>query len=84
MEDALRDYSKLSPGEPLSAGYYFDNSVEVPANFFLGPEGVGFHWDPYEIAPYAVGPVEVVVPYNQLQGLLTPKGISLLSQFASF
>jgi hypothetical protein len=84
MEDALRDYSKLSPGEPLSEGYYFDNSVDIPENFFLSPEGVGFHWDPYEIAPYSAGPIEVVVPYNKLQGLLTPKGISLLSQFESF
>ena len=84
MEDALRDYSKLSPGEPLSEGYYFDNSVDSPENFFLNPEGVGFHWDPYEIAPYSAGPIEVVVPYKHLQGLLTPKGVSLLSQFASF
>jgi hypothetical protein len=84
VEDALRDYSKLSPGAPLSTGNYFDDSVEVPENFFLNPEGIGFHWNPYEIAPYAVGPIEVVVPYERLQGLLTPKGISLLSQFASF
>jgi hypothetical protein len=80
VEDALRSYSKLSPGEPLSAGYYFDDSVEVPENFFLNSEGVGFHWNPYEIAPYSVGPLEVVIPYKRLQNLLTPKGISLLSQ----
>jgi hypothetical protein len=84
VEDALREYSKLSPGEPLSAGHYFDDSVEVSENFFLAPEGIGFHWNPYEIAPYSVGFIEVVVPYERLQGLLTPRGIALLSQFASF
>jgi hypothetical protein len=84
VEDALRNYSKLSPGKPLSAGYYFDDSIEVSENFFLTPEGIGFHWNPYEIAPYSVGFIEVVVPYERLQGLLTPKGTALVSQLTSF
>jgi hypothetical protein len=81
IEDALRVYSELKPGAPLSSGYYFEDSVEPSENFFLNPQGIGFHWDPYEIAPYVVGPVEVIIPYGDMEDLFSPRGKLLISQF---
>jgi hypothetical protein len=54
--------------------------VRIPENFFLTvledvpafPNstghrlGLGFHWDPYEIAPYVYGPIEIVIPYDEI------------------
>lgn len=34
----------------------------VMANFTLENGGIAFHYSPYEIAPYAVGPVSILVP----------------------
>jgi hypothetical protein len=81
IEDALRSYSNLNAGEPLSAGYYFEDSVEPPENFYLTPQGIGFHWDPYEIAPYSVGPVEIHIPYGDAGELLNSRGKALIAQF---
>jgi hypothetical protein len=80
MEDALRAYSGLESGAPLSTGYFFDDSVELPEDFFLTPSGIGFQWDPYEIAPYAVGPVEVIIPYGDIRNLCNARGKLLISR----
>ena len=29
-----------------------------------------FYYNPYEIVAYAFGPIEVTVPYNELDGIL--------------
>ncbi|MFP3091458.1 RsiV family protein [Treponema sp. TIM-1] len=80
VEDALRAYSSLEPGAPLSSGYYFNDSVEPSENFFLTTGGIGFYWDPYEIAPYSVGPVKIIIPYADIEDLLNPRGKFLISQ----
>jgi hypothetical protein len=80
VEAALRVYSGLKEGAPLSNGYYFEDSAEPPDNFCLTPQGITFHWNPYEIAPYAVGPVEITVPYANIEDLFNPQGKLLISK----
>ncbi|MDR1107423.1 MAG: RsiV family protein [Spirochaetaceae bacterium] len=80
VEAALRVYSGLEEGAPLSNGYYFNDSAEPPDNFYLTPQGLTFHWNPYEIAPYSVGPVEITVPYADVEELFNSLGKSLKSQ----
>ncbi|MDR0688840.1 MAG: RsiV family protein [Spirochaetaceae bacterium] len=81
IEDALRIYSGLEAGVPLSTGDYFEDSVKSLENFYLTAQGIGFHWDPYEIAPYSVGPIEILIPYEEVGELLNSQGKSLISQF---
>jgi hypothetical protein len=56
------------PAGPLTRWGYFEDTLEIPDNFFLTPEGIGFHWDPYEIAPYYRGPLEIIIPYEEIAG----------------
>ncbi|MHB9293569.1 hypothetical protein Holit_02695 [Hollandina sp. SP2] len=72
IAQALRIEANLEPDAPLSQGGFFEDTVEVPENFFLTPQGLGFHWDPYEIAPYVMGSIEVLLPYEQIQDMLKP------------
>jgi hypothetical protein len=58
----LRKRFELREDEPLTAAGFFKDEFELTGNFFLGEEGIGFHWDPYELAPYSFGAIEVVVP----------------------
>ncbi|GHT67506.1 hypothetical protein FACS1894110_13120 [Spirochaetia bacterium] len=74
IEEALRNMRELKDGEPLTKGGFFEETVNIPDNFFLSPEGLGFLWNIYEIAPYAYGPIEVILPYEKVMGCLTPKG----------
>jgi hypothetical protein len=70
IEDELRILGEVEAGEPLSTGLFFMDAVEIPDNFFITKGGLGFHWDPYEIAPYVVGPIEIIIPIEQLQDIL--------------
>jgi hypothetical protein len=71
IEGALRASSEIAPDEPLSQGGFFEDTVEIPENCFLTAEGLGFHWNQYEIAPYARGPIEVLIPYSAIKDILS-------------
>jgi hypothetical protein len=79
-ERELRNFAGLEPGTPLGEGPFFENTLELPDNFFITGEGLGFHWDPAEIGPYVLGPVEIIIPYQDLRGLLSPRFLPLLTK----
>jgi hypothetical protein len=78
LEEALRAYAGLQKGDPLEDGGFFEDTAPAPDNFFLSGTGLGFHWDPYEIAPYSMGPIEVTIPYDRVRPLLSPRGAALI------
>jgi hypothetical protein len=45
-------------------------AVKPNDNFFVTKGGVGFHFNIYEITPYAVGSFDAFIPFNELKGLL--------------
>lgn len=81
VEESLRKYMEIPSWIPLSEGGFFEDSVDKLDDFFLGPQGLGFQWDPYEIAPYSIGIIEITLPYDSLQGLFTERGIVLTKEF---
>lgn len=58
----------LGPDDDLeAAGFWFpEEGFSLPDNLGIIPDGVIFHWDAYEIAPYSTGPIEVIVPAAEL------------------
>ena len=44
-------------------------------NFRLDAKGMTYTYNPYEIAPYAFGVIEVFVPYEEVRHLLRPQSI---------
>jgi len=72
---------KLPPGEPLSKGIFFEDEIPPLTNINPKPEGLSFHWDPYAAAPYSVGIVEVTIPWDELEDLLSPRGRDLAAAF---
>jgi hypothetical protein len=66
----LREQAGIKKNAPLSQAGFFADIPDLTENFFLTPEGIGFHWNPYEIAPYSTGSVEVVLPYDELMDVL--------------
>ena len=67
--DALEDmgYGALGPIMPID-------------NFYLSPQGITFYYNIYDIAPFAMGPTEVMVPYSQLKPWLST--IKVIEQLA--
>ncbi len=66
----LKENSDLS-----SAGYWFDeNKFELNDNFAILKVGLLFYYNSYEIAPYAIGPTELVIPYSEIKQLILTNG----------
>ncbi len=53
----------------LADNGFFPEYISVTDNFRVTPEGVTFHYNPYEIACYANGPIEVEISNEELAAL---------------
>jgi hypothetical protein len=79
--DALRKYSGLEKNQPLSEGIYLSDEPELTFNFFINEQGMGLHWDPYEIAPFSEGAIQVMLSWKEIRPLLLNSGMELLAKF---
>ena len=73
---SLQDFVSNSPEEIteivkayIVAGYEWTNGSQAedalePDRFFLTAEGLGIHYDVYEVGSYADGPFEVIIPFK--------------------
>jgi len=62
----------LEPDDDLeAAGFWFpEEGFTLPDNLGITADGFLFHWDAYEIAPYSMGPIEVIVPAAELNPIV--------------
>ncbi|GMO55496.1 MAG: hypothetical protein Ta2G_14710 [Termitinemataceae bacterium] len=78
IEEALRntyDTEKKSAKVPLTQLGFFEDKVVLNSNFYLSDEGITFSWDPYDIAPYSMGVIEITLPYSKVNSLFTNYGV---------
>jgi len=67
----IKDY-KLDANKSLNdQGFWFvDDIFKLNDNFEVSPKGITFHYNQYDIAPYSMGPIEINIPMNKLEGLM--------------
>lgn len=69
--------------QPGFEGPFADGAQPTPENYRnwnITPDGLLITFDTYQVAPGASGPIQVLVPYDQLRGLINPQGV--LASFA--
>jgi hypothetical protein len=73
-ECRFRAFEGLSPQESLKeAHFHFPNDqFQLDQNFAIGAEGLTFYFDADEIAWHAAGPINLLLPYADIQTLLRP------------
>jgi hypothetical protein len=76
--DAIANYcvTELSK-HPGYDGPFTDGAKPTPENYKnwnITPDGLLITFDMYQVAPGASGPIQVVVPYTQLQPVIDPQG----------
>ena len=50
-------------------GYTFaDDHFVLNDNYGFSHEGISFYFNSYEVAPYVMGPTEVLIPYDRIRG----------------
>ena len=62
----------LSWDDLVGHGFEFPEGIEfaLSANFAITQEGIRLHYNPYEIAPYFMGPTDLVIPPEVASGVL--------------
>jgi hypothetical protein len=71
-ERAFRHVREIPPGKGLNeAGFWFQsNRFALNENIGLTGRGLEIVFNPYEVAPYAMGSTRLVLPYDSLRGVL--------------
>lgn len=71
-ERAFREARGIAPNISLEdSGFSFENNTfRVNTNFSVGENGLTFIFNPYEVGPYALGPTEFTVPYDDISSLI--------------
>ena len=77
----LRANFNLRRNQPLSEGLFFSDEPELSFKFYLTDEGLVIYWDPYEIAPYSSGSIEVLLHWMEIRHFILDSGLELLTKF---
>ncbi|MFC4095580.1 DUF3298 and DUF4163 domain-containing protein [Euzebyella saccharophila] len=57
-----------------STGFMFDSdSFYLPENIGFTAEGIQLHYNPYEVASYVDGPIEVILPFKEVAPYLAKR-----------
>lgn len=51
-------------------GYLMSNEIYVPDNYYINDDGITFLFNPYEIAPYAMGKTELRLSNSDLKNIM--------------
>jgi len=79
--DALRTYGNLAKGQSLPEGGFFSDEPELTENFYVTAQGFGLYWNQYEIAPYAMGSIDLLIPWRDIRPRMLHSGMELLTKF---
>ena len=77
VEAAFRKQQGLKPTDSLNT-ILFENHLATTNNYYFTNKGLGFYYFPYEVAAYAVGPIQVFVSFAELKSYLKPDFASRL------
>jgi len=74
-EKKFREKFKIPTGKPINSGglMFIKDVFELPQTFFFTNKGLLLYYNTYEIAAYAEGPKELLIPYNELEKYLVVK-----------
>lgn len=56
-------------------GFFSVEEIAPNNNFLIGEEGITYTFNEYEIAAYAVGNIQVFIPYDEIRHLIKQEGI---------
>lgn len=59
----------------LMKGFFTIEDIVPNNNFWLDGKNIHYSYNQYEIAPYAMGVIDVSVPYSELSDILLPESI---------
>ena len=77
LEEKFRKQYGIKPSEKLSETL-FEDYIKANDNFFITEKGIGFNYNPYEIAAYVFGEIRLFIPFREISSLLKPEFLRLI------
>ena len=71
----MKDNEVTEPDSLLMKGFFTVEDIVPNNNFWLSDSAIHYAFNQYEIAPYAMGVIDVTIPYGELAELLSPGGV---------
>lgn len=69
-DQMLEDYAQEAEDAGVDIDDFFFSAPYPNGNFSVGKDGITWHFNPYDIAPYALGVINVPLSWKQLETLL--------------
>lgn len=76
IDNLMKKYEVNTPEELLNQGFFDITEIAPNNNFWINNEGIHYIYNQYEIAPYSMGPIEVTIPYKDVQSIIMPDKIA--------
>jgi len=75
VEAKFRQQERIPDDKPINhTGFMFEkDSFYLPENIGFTQKGIQLLYNQYEVASYADGPIELVLPYSEVKKFLRPK-----------
>jgi hypothetical protein len=75
-EQAFRAARELPADSSIAdSGFWFEGGrFRLPPGFAVTSDGLRFYFNAYEVAPYALGPTDFLIPFGQFEYLIRPDG----------
>ena len=71
----MADNQVTTHEELENMGYTSTGELTPTENFFLDSDGITFHYNIYDIAPYVMGAIQIKLPYDAVRHLLNENTI---------
>jgi len=80
VKEKLMSDNGVESLKELDAKGFFTDQLFLSRNFYLQGYNVVFHYQPYDIAPYSTGAVDVSIPFYVISDYLSPDVVEMLSK----
>jgi hypothetical protein len=70
LTDKLHRMTSIPSNARLTDNGYFTDVIQPTDNFYINPNGVGFVYNQYEIAPYSFGTTDIFLTHSDLVAIL--------------
>lgn len=68
----LKHMNQMPGSGKLTENGYFVDEIQPNENFYLTPEGIGFLYNHYDIAPYSFGSTDIFLTADEVKDIIRP------------
>ncbi len=78
ITEKVRERYAIPSNQALTDAGLFTDTIKAHDNFYLNPLGIGFYYNNYDIAPYAMGHTNIFLSFDEIKELIIPSSAVIL------